>query len=349
VGNITRILENIQQGYINKNELVYLLSLEEEAEKKILFSKAEDVCNTIYGKKVYIRGIIELSNYCKKNCNYCGIRRDNSAQIRYRIEPDEALHLAVDAYKAGYRTVVIQSGEDRCSAEKLTKLIAAIKKKVDIVITLSVGEYPESVYQQWKHAGADRYLLRIETTDPELFSSLHPDDDLTSRTQCLFALKRLGYEVGTGIMIGLPGQTLNSIAADIIFFRELDADMIGVGPFIPHEDTPLALCTSQEFDLTLKVVAITRLLNPDANIPETSAMVTLDPEGREKALQVGANVIMPNFTPQDYRSYYKLYNNKICINEGSNKCRHCVDSIAHKAGKQIIIDKGFRKKQNIHT
>lgn len=339
-----KIIQNIQNEKYIIDEITYLLATKNQSEADLLYTAAHQQCLNVYGENVFIRGIIELSNNCSKNCNYCGIRRGNSKVERYRISPQDAVELAVSAEKVGYKTMVIQSGEDAYYDDKLVDIIREIKKNTDIAITLSVGEKPYDLYKEWKKAGADRFLLRIETTNQELFKTLHPDDDLDHRTECLYNLKKLDYEVGTGIMIGLPGQTLEMIAKDIIFFKELNADMIGVGPFIPHEDTPFKDHKSSDFELTLRVVALTRLVTKSANIPATTAMGTLDKTGRQKALKVGANVIMPNFTPQSYRKNYQLYDNKICINEGADQCRGCIESMAVDAGKKIVIDKGFRKK-----
>lgn len=341
---IKNIIENIKNENYLIDEIVYLLETSNQAEINYLYNEANKQCLEVYGENVFIRSILELSNNCSKNCNYCGIRKGNSNIERYRIEPDDAIKLAKEAYEVGYKTLVIQSGEDAYYDNKLEYILKEIKKAADIAITLSVGEKDFELYEKWKQAGADRFLLRIETTNEHLFNQIHPDDNLEYRKKCLYNLKKLDYEVGTGIMIGLPGQTYEMIAKDILFFKELDADMIGVGPFIPHKDTPLKNVEPKDFEITLKVVAITRLVTKNANIPATTAMGTIDKEGRQKALKVGANVIMPNFTPQSYRPFYKLYDNKICINEGSNECRACIDGIAGAAGKKIIIDKGFRNK-----
>ena len=305
---------------------------------------SESVCEKTYKKNVFVRGIIEFSNYCKKNCLYCGIRRDNFKTKRYRMSEKDILLSIKSMYEKGFHTVVLQSGEDSFyTDEKLISLLKKIKSKFDIVITLSIGERSYESYEKLKDAGADRFLLRIETTDEKLFKKLHPDDNLEYRKQCLFNLKKLGYEVGTGIMVGLPNQSLESIVKDIFFFKELDADMIGIGPFLPHQDTPLAKEEVQDFSLTLKVLSLIRILLPTTNLPATTAMGTIDPQGREKALEVGANVIMPNATPQKYRPHYTLYDNKICIFENSDNCAQCTELIVQRSGKKVVWSKGFRK------
>lgn len=337
-------IDSVANGNYNVDLMTDILKDTSEENDKYLFEKSAEICAKTYQDGVFIRGIIEMSNICVKDCDYCGIRKSNTESERYRMEPDEIVALAHGAYNMGYRTLVLQCGEEPYYDDKLADILRRIKEDLDMAITLSVGEKPEALYKEWKEAGADRFLLRIETTNEELFASLHPDGDLQNRIKCLYTLKKLGYEAGTGIMIGLPNQTEESIAKDILFFRELDADMIGMGPFIAHHQTPLKGNPSTTFDYVLKVVALTRLVNPTANIPATTSMGTLKPGGREEALAIGANVIMPNYTPQSFRKHYQLYDNKICVNEGSEDCRGCIDVQAKKAGKKILIDKGFRKK-----
>ena len=215
-----------------------------------------------------------------------------------------------------------------------------------MAITLSLGERDSKIYKEFLNAGADRYLLRIETTDPDLFKRLHPDDNLEYRTQCLYNLKKLGYEVGTGIMVGLPGQSFASLAADLLFFMKLNPAMVGIGPFLPHQDTPLRGHKNTDIFLTLKTLALIRLVLPMSNLPATTAMGTLDPTGRQQALRIGANVIMPNFTPSKYRKNYKLYDNKICVSEEYGKCAACTAGIAMAAGKRIVKSKGYSKNKS---
>ncbi len=309
-----------------------------------LYKKSDEVCKKSYGNSVFIRGIIEMSNICARNCNYCGIRAKNSEPQRYRLSADEIIELAEGAYNMGYRTLVLQCGEEPYYDDKLAEIITQIKSKFDMAITLSVGEKSKELYKEWKIAGADRFLLRIETTDKDLYNSLHPDGSFENRIECLYNLKELGYEVGTGIMIGLPNQTIESIAKDIMFFKDIDADMIGMGPFIAHHQTPLKDCKPTNFNFVLKVLAVTRLVNKTANIPATTSMGTLKKGGREEALLVGANVIMPNYTPQSYRKFYQLYDNKICINEDANESMKNIKIQLKKIGKDLIITKGFRVK-----
>jgi biotin synthase len=290
-----------------------------------------------------VRGIIEFSNYCRKGCFYCGINKANKKVGRYRLSLEEILAAAAFMKKQGVLTVVLQSGEDPGSDGLVVEAVKKIKNDLDMAVTLSVGERDGKIYREFLKAGADRYLLRIETTDPGLFKKLHPDDDLAYRTQCLYDLKELGFEVGTGIMVGLPGQALGSIAGDLLFFRKLNPAMVGIGPFLPHQDTPLRGRKNSDIFLTLKTLALIRLLLPQSNLPATTAMGTMDPTGRQQALKIGANVIMPNFTPSQYRENYKLYDDKICISEEYGRCAACTAGIAAAAGKRIVKSKGYAK------
>jgi biotin synthase len=263
---------------------------------------------------------------------------------RYRLTLAEILAAAMFMKKQGVLTVVLQSGEDPGSDGQVIEAVKRIKKDLNMAITLSVGERDNKAYREFLNAGADRYLLRIETTDADLFKQLHPDDDLEYRKQCLFDLKRLGFEVGTGIMVGLPGQSFDSIAEDLLFFKKLNPAMVGIGPFLPHQDTPLRGHKKSDIFLTLKTLALIRLLLPKSNLPATTAMGTMDPTGRQQALRIGANVIMPNFTPSRYRENYKLYDNKICVSEEYGQCAACTGGIAQAAGKRIVKSKGYAKK-----
>ena len=278
-------------------------------------------------------------------CKYCGLRSGNRNLERYRILKDEILLYVKKAVDMGYKTIVLQSGEDEFySTEKICKIIKEIKK-LDVAITLSIGEKSFAEYQAFKKAGADRYLLRIETTDKNLYKTMHPNMSFENRVACLFNLKTLGYEVGTGCLVGLPGQTIESLANDIMFFKDLDADMIGIGPFIPNENTPLKDEKGGDFWLALKVMALTRIMLPDINIPATTAMETLNPNGRIIALQSGANVVMPNVTSTEYRAKYEIYPNKICINENPEKCRGCIEGKIKSIGREISQGYGFHKKK----
>ena len=322
------------------NWLVPLLACS-DADAEKLYRAADRVRAEKVGDGVHLRGLIEFSNYCRMDCDYCGLRRDNRAIERYRLSPEEIISTAHKAEDLGYKTVVLQSGEDLSyTAQKMADIIRTIKSETDLAITLSMGERDRETYRLWKEAGADRYLLRIETTDRVLFAKLHPDGDFERRTACLRDLKELGYQLGTGIMMGLPGQTSESIARDIIWMRKLGAEMIGVGPFIPHPATPLENAEGGTVEATLRLVAVLRIVFPRAHMPATTAMGTLHPLGRERALQAGANVMMPNITPEEFRPKYEIYPNKICLTDDADKCRGCVAERIRAIGRTISRDHG---------
>ena len=321
---------------LSKPEIIQLL----ESDGAELFKTANEIREKFVGNEVHLRALIEFSNICRCNCKYCGIRAENSKAERYRLSKTEIIDLAKHAINSGYKTIVLQSGEDLYfSAEKLAEIIKEIKSiSQNIAITLSIGERSFEEYQILKNAGADRYLLRIETTDQNLYTQMHPDMSFENRKNCLKNLKKLNYETGTGCLVGLPNQTLESLADDILFFKEINADMIGIGPFIPHEDTPLKNSQAGSFELALKVMAITRILLPDINIPATTAMETLKKDGRIIALQSGANVVMPNLTLEDYRKKYDIYPNKSSVNYND-----LVKNLA-QIGRTVSTNCGFRKK-----
>lgn len=325
---------------LEKDELTALLRDEESTSE--LLAAADRTRALFVGPAVHLRALIEFSNYCRNNCCYCGIRRDNKQAQRYRLEPDEIIAHAASAAKMGYKTVVMQSGEDvYFTTDRLTKIIRAVKD-MDMAVTLSIGEKTYEEYKAYKDAGADRYLLRIETTDKDLYHRLDPGMSWDNRRRCLADLKRLGYETGSGSMVGLPGQSIESIADDILFFKQIGVDMAGIGPFIPHAQTPLARARGRAFTLSLKTMALTRLLLPDINIPATTAMETLNPQGRIIALQSGANVVMPNVTTGEYRKMYELYPGKICVNDTPVHCRSCIEMKIISIGRTIGTQKGFR-------
>jgi len=327
---------------LTKKEIVKLLAYNEINQE--IFQAADRVREKYVGNEVHLRGLIEFSNICSKNCFYCGLRRDNKNIKRYKLEPEIIIDFAGKAASYGYKTFVMQSGEGNIyPLDEMLYIISEIKK-FDVAITLSIGEKTEEEYKAYKNAGANRFLLRIETTDKELYKKFHPDMNYENRINCLKTIKKLGYETGTGCLIGLPGQTLESLADDILFFKELGADMVGVGPFIPNEDTPLSNAKTEEFELAVKVMALTRLLLPDINIPATTAMETLNPQGRLIALQSGANVVMPNVTEGEYRALYKLYPGKICINDTPAHCRGCITGKIQSIGRTVSKEYGFRKK-----
>lgn len=336
---MNKIIEKAKfEHNLSKDEILLLLS--EECVGNELFAAADYVRKKYVGDEVHLRALIEFSNYCRCNCKYCGIQASNQSVERYRLTKEEIITLAKAAVDFGYQTVVLQSGEDLTYKADLLEDIIFEIKKLGVAITLSIGERSFEEYKALKKAGVDRFLLRIETTDRDLYKKMHPNADYDNRKRCLFDLKRLGYETGTGCLVGLPEQSLESLAEDILFFKDLDADMIGVGPFIPHPQTPLKNFSCGDFYLALKVMAITRLLLPDINIPATTAMETLVPNGRLIALKSGANVIMPNVTFDSCKVKYEIYPNKAKV----DYCKLVKD--LESIERSVSNTKGFRKKRS---
>ncbi|MBR7158938.1 MAG: [Alphaproteobacteria bacterium] len=328
-----------ETGELNHSELLSLLLC--DAANKEIFAVADRVREKYVGNEVHLRALIEFSNYCKNNCLYCGIRRGNLHAKRYRLSPEQIIALAQKAKECGYQTIVLQSGEDAYYDIAKMQIIIKEIKKFSVAVTLSIGEKTAEEYQAYKEAGADRFLLRIETTDKELYHRLDPNMSWEQRRKCLTYLKDAGYEVGTGSLIGLPKQTRESLADDILFFKEIGADMIGIGPFIPHPDTPLAKEAGGSFELALKVMALTRILLKDINIPATTAMEALDPNGKILALQSGANVIMPNLTDGEYGKLYDLYPGKHSDTSAPEKYRQELQKQLQKIGRSIASGQGF--------
>ena len=325
---------------LNKKEIMTLLENNEINDE--LFKAADKVRKQHVGDEVHLRGLIEFSNICRQNCLYCGLRRDNNSLQRYRLEPETIIEFAKKASSYGYKTVVLQSGEDAFYTVDKMKYIISEIKKLNIAITLSIGEKSFEEYKAYKEAGADRYLVRIETSDKKLYEEMDPGMSFENRTRCLDDLRKLDFEVGTGCLVGLPGQTLESLADDILFFKTINADMIGIGPFIPNNDTPLKDAQGGTFELALKVMSITRLLLPDINIPATTAMETLNPNGRVIALQSGANVAMPNVTEGEYRKMYELYPGKACVNDTPAKCKGCITEKINGIDRSVSNNYGYR-------
>lgn len=325
---------------LNKDELVAILK--DDSINEELFKAADETRQKYLGDFVHLRGLLEFTNICKRNCLYCGLRRDNKNLKRYRLSYEEIMDFAKKAVSYGYKTLVLQGGEDDYfTVEKITKIVKDIKA-LGVAITLSIGEKTLEEYKAFKEAGADRYLIRIETTDKKLYEDMDPGMSHDERKRCLSDLRSLGYEVGSGALLGLPGQTIESLADDILFFKEIDADMLGIGPFIPNGDTPLHNAEGGDFTLSLKMMALVRLVMPDINIPATTAMETLNKDGRVIALQCGANVVMPNITEGEYRALYALYPGKICINDTPAHCRGCITGKVIRLGRKISEGPGFR-------
>lgn len=300
-------LEVDESKSLLKKQIFYLLR---DTPFDTVAKMADDIRKKVHGDVVHLRAIIEFSNYCRCNCLFCGIRRDNKKLKRYRMSEEEIISVAKEAVKLGFKTIVLQSGEDSFwNAKRLCRVVKEIKK-LGVVVTLSVGELSYNDYLALREAGADRYLLKFETSDEALFQRLKPDTTFQKRIQCVKWLKELGYEAGSGIIVGLPGQTLESLVKDIKLMKELELDMVGIGPFIPHPETPLKEELAGNPLLTLKIIAVTRILLPFANIPATTALGSISPSLRIKALHCGANVIMPDITPERYKKFYDIYPGK---------------------------------------
>ncbi len=296
-----------------------------------------------YGDKVFTRGLIEFSNYCKNNCYYCGIRCGNPNVKRYRLSREEILDCCENGYGLGFRTFVLQGGEDPFyTDERMAEIVREIKTRYpDCALTLSIGEKSYESYRILREAGADRYLLRHETADEAHYRKLHPENmTLANRKRCLQDLKTLGYQVGAGFMVGSPGQTGAQLAEDLCFLEELQPEMVGIGPFIPHHDTPFAEAEAGSTDLTLFLLSVIRILLPKALLPATTALGTLDPKGREKGLLAGANVVMPNLSPVKNRKQYDLYDNKICTGEEAAECRQCLARRVESVGYRLVEERG---------
>ncbi len=347
--NLLEIINKAKtQHILNKQEIISILMSSDVDQD--LFNAADEVRTKYLGDEVHLRGLIEFTNICKRNCLYCGLRRDNKKIDRYRLTEEQILDFATKAKSFGYKTIVLQGGEDDYfTSDRIVRIIKGIKA-LDLALTLSIGEKTYDEYKAFKDAGADRYLLRIETTDKKLYEELDPGMSHENRLACLKMLNELGFEVGTGVMVGLPNQTIESYADDILFFKEINADMLGIGPFIPNEDTPLADAKGKELIMALKVMAITRLLLPDINIPATTAMESLNKNGRLMALQSGANVVMPNVTEGEYRKQYALYPGKICTGDTPAHCRGCITGKITSIGRKVSTSYGFRgnKSTNAH-
>ncbi|MDP4118439.1 MAG: [FeFe] hydrogenase H-cluster radical SAM maturase HydE [Bacillota bacterium] len=332
-----------ETNILSKDEFIFLLENRNDEIRNYLAEKARSVSQSHFGNKLYVRGLIEFSNYCKNNCYYCGIRRGNKNCERYRLTKDEILQCCENGYELGFRTFVLQSGEDEFySDDDIAEIVSGIKNKFpDCAVTLSLGEKSYEAYKKFFESGADRYLLRHETADNDHYKLLHPKSlSLENRKQCLYNLKDIGYQVGTGFMVGSPFQTNEHIAGDLMFIKDLNPQMVGIGPFIPHKDTMFAAEKAGTLELTTFLVSIIRLMLPSALIPATTAVGTIDVQGREKAILSGANVLMPNLSPIKVRKKYLLYDNKICTGEEAAECKNCLQSRTMSIGYEIIVDRG---------
>ena len=337
------LIEKAEQTHrLTEAELSALLA--DDGVEEALAAAADHVRRATVGDEVHLRGLIEFSSYCRQNCLYCGLRRDNEKAQRYRLMRVEIVALAEKAKAAGYPTVVMQSGEDAWfTAERLADIVRDVKR-LGLTVTLSVGERTTEEYRVLREAGADRFLLRIETTDREIYEKLDPGMSFENRLRCLEDLKRLGYEVGTGCLIGLPGQTMDSLARDVLFFQKIDADMVGIGPLVPNGDTPLGSEPPGDMRLVRRMVSAIRLLLPEANIPATTAMETLQPGARELMLRSGANVMMPNVTEGEARQKYALYPGKACVADTPEQCRSCMEGKIRAMGRTVGKGAGGRRR-----
>lgn len=344
---------------MNKQELVNWLREDNPGNLETLWADADRVRREQVGDAVHLRGLIEISNVCCRLCGYCGLRAENTGLERYRMTADEILSCARQAVAYGYGTVVMQAGEDYgLKTEWISEIIRRIKAETPLAVTLSLGERPESDLVAWREAGANRYLLRFETSDPELYARIHPNhaDTLSDRIKILKTLNALGYEAGSGVMVGIPGQTYDTLANDILMFQGLDLDMIGIGPYLAHPDTPLgrgewvhSIPAEEQVPntegMTYKAVALTRLMCPQANIPSTTALATINKaQGRELGLMRGANIVMPNLTPVKYRALYEIYPSKACIDETAEQCRACLFGRIHSIGRTVGKGPGGRNR-----
>ena len=320
--------------------------LDTDAHDGALFSAADRVRRSVYGTDVYVRGLIEFTNWCKNDCFYCGIRRGNRNASRYRLDEEEILGCCFSGWELGYRTFVLQGGEDPFfTDDRICRIVSRIKHHFpECAVTLSVGEKSRASYQAYFDAGADRYLLRHETASPWLYGQLHPASmSLDNRIRCLWDLKDIGYAVGAGMMVGPPRQTTEHLVEDLRFLEKLRPHMIGIGPYLTHRDTPFAGEPNGSLAMTLRLLAVLRLMFPRALIPATTALGTIHPKGREMGLKAGANVIMPNLSPVGVRKKYELYENKICTGEEAAECRVCLDRRVEAAGYRVVVDRGDPK------
>jgi biotin synthase len=336
------------RALIDKLESRQILSREEfvrvlKCDDDYLFERARAVAQRVYGKKIFIRALIEFTNYCKNNCYYCGLRSGNIRAQRYRLSKEQILACCKTGYPLGFRTFVLQGGEDPYySDDILVDIIGAIKELYpDCAITLSIGERGFESCDQLFKAGADRYLLRHETANDDHYRSLHPDSmSPVNRKKCLYDLKRIGYQTGCGFMVGSPHQTIENIIDDLLFIKELQPHMAGIGPFIPHSDTPFRDKKAGDVRLTLNILAVLRLMQPNLLIPATTALGTLDPQGRELGILAGANVVMPNLSPADVRAKYLLYDNKICTGDEAAESVASLQNRIKKVGYEIVAARG---------
>ena len=344
--NLT-IIEKLKSGSVpEKQELAQLLETITDSEREVLKEAAQKKAQSIFSNKVYIRGLIEISSYCKNDCLYCGLRRSNKNAVRYRLSKEQILSCCENGHRLGFRTFVLQGGEDAYySDDVMCDIVSTIRQKYpDCAITLSLGERGYQSFKRLYDAGADRYLLRHETANALHYSKLHPKSmSFETRKSSLFALKEIGYQTGAGFMVGSPWQTYETLAEDLLFIKELQPQMCGIGPFIPHKDTPFFDKPSGTLKMTLVLLSIIRLLHPHVLLPATTALGTIHPKGRELGILHGANVVMPNLSPAEHRKDYSLYDNKICTGDEAAECIRCLSGRMKLIGYEIVTDRGDYK------
>lgn len=333
---------------LSLEEYVFLLQNSTAETDRLLFEKAVSARRAVYGNTVFVRGLVEFTNYCKNNCYYCGIRAENTRAERYRLREEEILSCCERGYEIGYRTFVLQGGEDPFfTPEKVENIVREIKNKYsDCAVTLSFGEHDRTTYERWFKAGADRYLLRHETADADHYAKLHPENlTLENRKRCLWDLKEIGYQVGCGMMVGSPYQTVEHLAKDLKFIEELRPQMVGIGPFLSHKDTPFADFQNGTLETTLRLIAVVRLMDPHLLLPATTALATLCPDGRERGILAGANVCMPNLSPETVRQKYMLYDNKLSSGlEAADEFQR-LNARLHTIGYEAVVHRGDYKKE----
>lgn len=337
---ITKLAKN---HTLSKQEYISLINCNDKESLEYLRQKAEKQRQDIFGRDIYMRGLIEFTNYCKNDCLYCGIRRSNKKAQRYRLTKEEILDCCKNGYDLGFRTFVLQGGEDAYYTDDIiVETVREIKSQFpDCAVTLSIGEKPKESYKRYFDAGADRYLLRHETASAEHYSLLHPKDlSPENRMECLKNLKEIGFQTGCGFMVGSPFQTVENLAEDLIFIDKFKPHMVGIGPFIPHKDTPFRNEKSGTLEMTLKLLAIIRLILPKVMLPSTTALGTINPKGREMGILWGANVVMPNLSPTTVRKKYMLYDNKICTGDEAAECRFCMQKRMESIGYKVVVSRG---------
>ena len=342
--NLHELIDRLHKEHtLTRGEFITLIKERDEENASYLASLAREEAVKIYGNGVFPRGLVEFTNYCKNNCYYCGIQGSNQHANRYRLSKDEILSACENGYQLGYRSFVLQGGEDpHYSDDVMVPIVSEIRKRYqDCAITLSLGERSKESYQKLYDAGADRYLLRHEAATPELYQKLHPESlSLENRIQCLGNLKEIGYAVGTGFMVGAPYQTVENLVDDLLFIQKLDPQMVGIGPFVPHHDTKFKDYPSGTVELTTYLTSILRLMNPHLLLPATTALGTIDPRGREKGILAGANVVMPNLSPVAVRKDYSLYDNKICTGEEAAECAGCLGRRLASIDYELVFTRG---------